>query len=235
MDELVQDLTSALEESSCLQRSRSNESLSGIINQAQKRHHKRRRATKRRSFSNPRESDQCESSMEESLKDHMESLVVLRRSDSDDSLDSKKQGAHVLYNRQNVICSVESDSLTENFSPLRPHRRRRKFKRMAVDVEPSDDFVIPMARTFRPKRTKSRSKLDCDDGVEMMKKPGEEDGTEAGGSRFGVMGKRKRTHIQSGSGVENDQDDAMEETAYPWVRIIIIFFQVSVPFWEVSE
>lgn len=35
--------------------------------------------------------------------------------------------------------SFESDSVNENFSPVRPHRRRRKFKRMDTDCQPIDE------------------------------------------------------------------------------------------------
>lgn len=57
------------------------------------------------------------------------------QSDSDDASASRRlQSLHLL---NTAISLAESDSLAENsISPLRPHRRRRKCKRMAVDLEP---------------------------------------------------------------------------------------------------
>jgi len=61
--------------------------------------------------------------------------TVARLSDSDDMLPSKGSGSGLL--RISVPSSVqfaESDSVTENWTPLRPQRRRKHFRRMAVDV-----------------------------------------------------------------------------------------------------
>ncbi|RZF37661.1 hypothetical protein LSTR_LSTR003072 [Laodelphax striatellus] len=74
----------------------------------------------------------------------------LHQSDSDDVSGIQTSGA--LFNLQSrhlqrqLAGNMESDSVNENFSPIRPNTRRyftkRKFKRMAVDVE--------MASTSRP-------------------------------------------------------------------------------------
>jgi len=61
-----------------------------------------------------------------------------RLSDSDDMIPNKSGGAGML--RISVSSSVqfaESDSVTENWTPLRPQRRRKHFRRMAVDVPDS--------------------------------------------------------------------------------------------------
>ncbi|XP_039294082.1 G patch domain-containing protein 2 isoform X4 [Nilaparvata lugens] len=74
-------------------------------------------------------------------------ISSLHQSDSDDVSGVQTSGA--LFNLQSrhlqrqLAGNMESDSVNENFSPIRPNtRRKRKFKRMAVDVE--------MASTSRP-------------------------------------------------------------------------------------
>jgi len=65
--------------------------------------------------------------------DHMD--ILARLSDSDDMIPNKSSGAGLP--RISVPSSVqfaESDSVTENWTPLRPQRRRKHFRRMAVDV-----------------------------------------------------------------------------------------------------
>lgn len=131
MEALVQDLSTALEESSCTASSRRRWGL-------------RRRA---RSTGNlptttchKTQSDESTSSVEPVLS-RDRGMSSLHQSDSDDigptagvhrhlapfSLQAKKV-AHLHGN-------IESDSFNENFSPVHPNtRRKRKFKRMAVDV-----------------------------------------------------------------------------------------------------
>jgi len=61
--------------------------------------------------------------------------AVVRLSDSDDMIPNKSGGTGML--RISVPSSVqfaESDSVTENWTPLRPQRRRKHFRRMAIDV-----------------------------------------------------------------------------------------------------
>jgi len=61
--------------------------------------------------------------------------TVPRLSDSDDMTLCK--GSATGLPRVSVASSVqfaESDSVTENWTPLRPQRRRRHFRRMAVDI-----------------------------------------------------------------------------------------------------
>jgi len=61
--------------------------------------------------------------------------AVTRFTDSDDMMPNKASATGML--RISVPSSVqfaESDSVTENWTPLRPQRRRKHFRRMAIDV-----------------------------------------------------------------------------------------------------
>lgn len=196
MDELVHDLSFALEETKNITRTRSTDSLPTLMHQALKRQHKKRRSTKRRSVTTGRDSEASESSIDEALKDYMENVSV--RSDSDDCIASNST-RRMPISHQNIISLVESDSLTENFSPLRPLRRRRRFKRMAVDACNDEDFAIPSTRV-RPKRSESRTKSDDDSRAEPMVDSVDtvDEGTLTRSSV--TTGKRKRTYKQSGSG-----------------------------------
>ncbi|XP_076463653.1 G patch domain-containing protein 2-like [Babylonia areolata] len=137
MDELVQDLSTALEESakSCPRSTCTQENAisSGAV---ARRYHKRRRAARRATcnmYSGKRGtiSEASESSVDEAIRDHLDNSVVTH-SDSDDlSLAYPKQRLKVPVSEP--VPPVESDSFTENLSPMRPQRRRRRFKHMAVD------------------------------------------------------------------------------------------------------
>ncbi|XP_054264422.1 G patch domain-containing protein 2 isoform X2 [Macrosteles quadrilineatus] len=71
-------------------------------------------------------------------------LSSIHQSDSDDvqecpAMFSLQEKRHLLH-----VGNMESDSVNENFSPIRPStRRKRKFKRMAVDVEMASTSVRP--------------------------------------------------------------------------------------------
>ncbi|PSN52427.1 hypothetical protein C0J52_16256 [Blattella germanica] len=129
MEALVQDLTNALEESSRLPSSRRRWGL-------------RRRA---RSTGNlplachKTQSDDSSSSIGEIMLSRDKGLSSLHQSDSDEVAAS---GAHrqltPLARKTRQVNPLhgnfESDSFNENFSPVHPNtRRKRKFKRMAVD------------------------------------------------------------------------------------------------------
>lgn len=159
MDELVQDLTNALEESSKSQRGNSSDSLTtGVM---LRRHNKKRRGKKRRSnptllweFGNFSEASQ--SSVDEmALKDYVEN--VTRQSDSDDLVITRQIAQITLPLTNSHIPQVESDSVTENFSPIRAERRRRKFKSMAID--PETDTNGPMdGYSIKPRQKRVRAK-----------------------------------------------------------------------------
>jgi len=91
-------------------------------------------------------SEASESSLDEALlKGYgvFENNAPIRHSDSDDLLNSRPIPPHV---KSSLLRAgpplVESDSVTETFSPNRPQRRRRYFKRMAVDPEPDEVELI---------------------------------------------------------------------------------------------
>lgn len=135
MDELVQDLTSALEETSKVGRSSGNQENSIATGTVGRRHYKRRRGTRRTAvniyWKRGTISEASESSIEEAVRDYIDNSVVTH-SDSDDlSLAYPKHRLTVPVSEP--VPAVESDSFTENLSPMRPQRRRRRYKHMAVD------------------------------------------------------------------------------------------------------
>lgn len=142
MDDLVHDLTVALEESSKTHRScQDGSSMSQDALLRRRRRFKKRRANNAKvSIYGANMSEGTESSLDEAFKDYIENFS--RQSDSDEFLVS---GQKVPAVRSFPILSsvpqfVESDSVTENITPLRPQRRRRHFKRMAVDSQPQVDL-----------------------------------------------------------------------------------------------
>ena len=151
MDELVQDLTNALEETTRTSKSKS-------VDNTYARRCKKRRSRKRRPPGSGKDggnlSEASESSIDEALKDCME--IVFQQSDSDDIVAARRISSLPLANISHALSLAESDSVTENFSPMRIHRRRRKCKRMAIDPQPDQDFLIP---TLKPKFKRMRSKM----------------------------------------------------------------------------
>lgn len=150
MDELVQDLGFALEESS---RNRGRH---------EKHKTKKRRPRKRRPeamivtpWDIANMSEASESSLDEALKDYMENIT--RQSDSEDSC-----AAHLMIpGRTKPLTLVESDSFTDNVTPLFHHRRRRKCKRMAVDPQPHASPGLTEHDFLKPRhRRKTKSKCD---------------------------------------------------------------------------
>ncbi len=150
MDELVQDLTNALEESA---RTSKSKHIDTYVRRC-----KKRRSRKRRPPGTGKDggnlSEASESSIDEALKDYMESMF--QQSDSDDLVAARRLSALPLTNLSHALSLAESDSVTENFSPMRLHRRRRKCKRMAIDPQPDHDFMVP---ALRPKFKRMRSKV----------------------------------------------------------------------------
>ena len=152
MDELVHDLTNALEEStkghngerSASEQSRASGSKSKLC---RKKKCKKRKSACHGGSGGSRLhgniSEASESSLDEALKDYMENIA--QQSDSDDLLLSahRLQSLTSLPSQVQVLSFAESDSVTENISPLRPQRRRRRqFKRMAVDPQPSCELAL---------------------------------------------------------------------------------------------
>lgn len=81
------------------------------------------------------------------------------QSDSDDTNQTKRL-AH--FSNLNNASNIESDSVNENFVPRANTRRKRKFKRMAVDSDSNastSQAVAVMSTTFGGKKRIFRS--DC--------------------------------------------------------------------------
>lgn len=163
MDQLVQDLTNALEETSQAQNAVDRDLESPALS-LRNRHHKKRKNRKRKSnakalWEQGGLSEASESSLDEALKDYMEN-VVNQQSDSDDLIKTACRLPGLAFgNLSHVAALVESDSVTENFSPsLRPHRRRRRGKRMAIDPQPDTDISeLDYASTHKPRKINSKT------------------------------------------------------------------------------
>ncbi|XP_069117018.1 G patch domain-containing protein 2-like isoform X1 [Argopecten irradians] len=142
MDELVQDLASALEETARSTKPQARESQPS--GSSSKRCSRKRKGKKRRTFivDGGNISEASESSVEEALKDYMENII--QQSDSDDIGMSSTVARLTMPLNFNYVPSVESDSVTETFSPRRPQRRRKKYKSMAVDNDPDMMMQPPM-------------------------------------------------------------------------------------------
>ncbi|XP_014667594.1 PREDICTED: G patch domain-containing protein 2-like [Priapulus caudatus] len=149
MDELVQDLSLALEESS-----RSRQCARHDKHKTRKRRPRKRRPETTLlvpPWDLVNMSEASESSLDETLKGYMEN--VTRQSDSEEN-----GGVPSVLVPSKSIALVESDSFTDNFTPRFSRRRRRKCKRMAVDPQPSPgapdhDFLKPR----HVRRTKGKS------------------------------------------------------------------------------
>ncbi|ESO86868.1 hypothetical protein LOTGIDRAFT_166870 [Lottia gigantea] len=174
MDQLVKDLSSALDESSRGHRQLS-ENVSPNIYTC--RPHKKRRGKKRRSDLHLLKdcgtiSEASESSIDDSIRNYMD--ILAQTSDSDDiSKHMHRLGVPIT----DAVPPVESDSVTENFSPTRPQRRRRKYKRMAIDSTFDDNEIEEM-------------KPDHDTTLQDINQ-GSGDCQRQEGEQF-VLGKRKR-------------------------------------------
>ena len=167
-------------------------------------------------------SEASESSLDEALKDYMETMAG-NHSDSDvDLRHINKIHQSLLQFASHSISVAESDSFTENFSPMRPGRRRRRFKRMAVDPKPDSEVCITdYMREQRLKRLtagklkgRSGQQLDSGDddddgggGGETMSVDGSERCGAGGEACDAVLGKRKRG-MKPGSSLDVLDDDS---------------------------
>ena len=137
MDKLVQDLTNALEDTSRQQKTAVSTSA------LPRKCCKKRRSRKYRTCSKPSGniSEASESSLDEQIKDYIETIV--QHSDSDDlhMMAAAQEMTSAALPLTFPMCPAESDSVNENISPARPHRRRRRFKRMAVDLPPGVELT----------------------------------------------------------------------------------------------
>ncbi|XP_022248790.1 G patch domain-containing protein 2-like isoform X1 [Limulus polyphemus] len=200
MDELVQDLASALEETSCSRISPGKG--------------KKGRSWKRRSKSTgnlvplgsslPKSSavsGDSESSLEDRMRIRMDVSANGSHAPSDsDEVSSFKQ-RHLAAWRQCPINLPESDSVNENFLPVYQHRRKRKFKRMAVDHQPDevDNSASSLAgvsgiqklrriKSVRNLKNKAKVCKVSEDDIENL-----EGAMMIDSEAFAVSGKRKRS------------------------------------------
>ncbi|BFZ12183.1 hypothetical protein BsWGS_15221 [Bradybaena similaris] len=144
MDELVQDLTTALEETANVGRPGTSQAEGASSSTYPRRYVKKRRGIRRPSANNyywkrGTISEASESSIDEHpIRDYAGNVI---HSDSDD-LAARQRIPKLTVPLVDSVPPVESDSFTENLSPLRPQRRRRRFKTMAVDSSPLTDHIL---------------------------------------------------------------------------------------------
>ncbi|XP_043592847.1 G patch domain-containing protein 2 [Bombus pyrosoma] len=162
MEALVHDLTLALEES--------NNSAN-----VRRRWGIRRRARSTGNIPSLHMNKQSDDSSSSICDIHIpkSNTVSKYQSDSDDTNQTKR---FARFSNSNNASNIESDSVNENFVPRVNPRRKRKFKRMAIDSEPnpSTSQTVAMSATLANKKRILRS--DCK-------------------SRYGTIwcGKRKRS------------------------------------------
>ncbi|XP_076096927.1 G patch domain-containing protein 2-like [Mytilus galloprovincialis] len=158
MDDLVSDLTMALEETT-----RSPKSSKNYMAMASSKRQKKKKGKKKRitCVELDNTSEASESSLEGALRGYMESR--LQQSDSDDVLSKTHYYTRLsMPARTEYIPSVESDSFTDNISPVKPQRRRKKYKSMVIDVE-----CMPAPQsTVVPFKQKNKAKMEVEDRKE---------------------------------------------------------------------
>ncbi|XP_011635621.1 G patch domain-containing protein 2-like isoform X3 [Pogonomyrmex barbatus] len=151
MEALVHDLTLALEESS---NSANLRRRWGIRRRARSTGNIRKSALSMNKHSDDSSSSICEIRIPKTTN------VSKYQSDSDDT-NQTKRFAH--FPNLNNISNIESDSVNENFVPKANTRRKRKFKRMAIDSDSnastSQAVAIMSTSTFGGKKRIFRS--DC--------------------------------------------------------------------------
>lgn len=140
MDDLVHDLATALEETARSTKSHARDNFP--MGTSSKRPFKKRKGRKRRTLiaDGGNISEASESSIEEAIKDYMENVAL--QSDSDDISISERIQRLTMPLGSNYIPSVESDSVTETFSPIRPQRRRKKYMYKSMAVDDIDSAVM---------------------------------------------------------------------------------------------
>lgn len=197
MDDLVSDLTMALEETTRSPKSKGYMAMAATSRKQKKRKGKKKRIT---CIELDNTSEASESSLEGALREYMESR--LQQSDSDDVLSRARYHTRLSMptTRTEYIPSVESDSFTDNISPVKPQRRRKKYKSMVIDVE-----AMPAPLTANlPLRPKSKAKME----VEVAKEIPEPETTHETPGEPIYPGKRKRS---SKSKCDNNKDNSEKD------------------------
>ncbi|KAJ1522633.1 hypothetical protein ONE63_001805 [Megalurothrips usitatus] len=151
MEALVNDLSHALEETTCSSVSRRRWGLC-----------RRSRSTGNLHLALHATISDDSDSVSEALLNRERGHSSLHQSDSDDMSPARHEPRHFNLRTRHVLphMPLESDSVNENFSPVRPStRRRRKLKRMAIDVSeqagaststgiPSGSHAVPVIPHF---------------------------------------------------------------------------------------
>ena len=167
-------------------------------------------------------SDDSESSLDEVLKDYMETIA--NQSDSDDMAHITQLQTLLNFKGSHSISVAESDSFTENFSPMRLGRRRRRFKRMAVDTQPDSEASITdylreqrskRLTTLKPKMKSQTSLIDdmtIDSESTLERDPHKGDAVKGASAETIVpcditVGKRKRG-MRAGNSLDMLDDDS---------------------------
>lgn len=96
----------------------------------------------------------------------MPSCTSKYQSDSDDTNHTKR---FARFSNLNNISNIESDSVNENFVPRTTTRRKRKFKRMAVDSDsnPSTSHTVTAIASSVGKK-KRIFRNDCENRYGMI-------------------------------------------------------------------
>lgn len=215
MDELVHDLSNALDETA----SRSG----GKPKKGKSKRRPKALASNSSTLGCLPKSSAVSEDSESSLDDRMR-ISVGYQTDSDELVGQNKN--HLLSWRHCGISLVESDSVNENFLPMFK-RRKRKFKRMAVDPQPilptcsnQSTYVKPTTLSVSPKPRKMKS-------VRAMKCKGRHSRildvdieNICGKSESStVCGKRKRSMRERERSVECTRHDHEFKTPFPGISI----------------
>lgn len=240
MDDLVQDLASALEETARCTRSKTTSQSKDnfAVPSSSRSLHKKRKCKKRRNFKwdTGNISEASESSIDEALKDYMEN--VMHFSDSDDISVSQRIQRLTMPLSSNFVPSVESDSVTETFSPIRPQRRRKKHKSMLVDLETntSPPPSTSHTRSYRQIQTRQSSMMNSN----LLQVDPKTTNPGSSPSQDFYPGKRKRSSKSrsdhNGDGGRPDKDSNMDTgTCSQFVfyflfvvleRLLLIFLEI---------
>ena len=212
MDGLVHDLSLALEDAANSRRSKSDGGH-GVSSLGTRKHPRKRRGRRRRhQAENGNMSEASQSSLDEALKDYMENIV--QHSDSDDLAIAQRIVRLTMPLSGNYVpAQIESDSVNESmFSPVRPQRRRKKYKTMAIDPEP----ILGSPDGIKPKYNRQKKVMTlphCSMGTSPMDGNGFPPPGKEGIVDDTTPGKRKlasRSKVEYSGVEENGNEDNMD-------------------------
>lgn len=214
MDDLVHDLSLALEDAASHKRSKSDGGHGASSSSTRRLPRKRRGRRKRHQPENGNMSEASQSSIDEAIKDYMENCA---QSDSDDLTIAH----HIVrltmpLNINYVPSQVESDSVNESlFSPIRPQRRRKKYKSMAIDPDPNSsqhDSPVQGKPKYNRQKSKTVKLPHCSMGTSPMDGAGFMHQMKEGSVDETLPGKRKRStrsKPEYGTGTDQSRPDEL--------------------------